>query len=225
VSVQERAGVTHGVIFSVATTPHQVGSINRFIAESVAASGGRFVGLGTVHPDSPTLRADIDEIVALGLRGVKLHPDFQRFKIDDYRCLKIYELCEGRLPVLLHCGDHRYDFSNPNRLAPILSIYTELTVIGAHFGGWSVWEDAVKALSPYPNFYVDTSSSLYALSDDEARRMIRTFGAQRVLFATDYPMWNVENEIARLDALGLTEDERKLIDYQNACRLFGFSEE
>ena len=144
VSVQERAGVTHGVIFSVATTPHQVGSINRFIADCVAGSDGRFVGLGTVHPDSPTLRADIDEIISLGLRGVKLHPDFQRFKIDDYRCLKIYELCEGRLPVLLHCGDHRYDFSNPNRLLPVLDAFENLTVIGAHLGGWSVWEEAFE---------------------------------------------------------------------------------
>ena len=224
VEVQSRAGITHGVIFSVATTPHQVGSINRFIAQSARESGGRFVGLGTVHPDSPTLRADIDEIISLGLRGVKLHPDFQRFKIDDYRCLKIYELCEGRLPVLLHCGDHRFDFSNPNRLAPILSIYTELTVIGAHFGGWSVWGGAVRALAPYPNFYVDTSSSLYALTDAEIVSMIRAYGAHRVLFATDYPMWSVENEIARLDGLGLDERELDLIYYQNASRLFGFME-
>ena len=46
----------------------------------------------------------MDEIISLGLKGVKLHPDMQQFKIDDYRMLKIYELCEGKLPILIHTG-------------------------------------------------------------------------------------------------------------------------
>lgn len=223
VSVQDKAGVSNGVIFSVATTPHQAGSINRFIAECATASEGRFVGLGTVHPESESLKEDIDTILSLGLRGVKLHPDFQKFKLDDYRCLKIFELCEGRLPVLVHTGDYRYDFSNPNRLAPVLSIFTELTVIGAHFGGWSVWDDAEAMLAEYSNFYVDTSSSLYAMSPGRATALVRSFGADRVLFATDYPMWDLETEIARMEALALTPEEKAQIFYGNAERLFGFS--
>ncbi len=219
--VHDEAGISHAVIFSVATRPSQSDGINRFIAERVKASGGRYVGLGTVHPDSDTLKEDIEKIISLGLRGVKLHHDIQRFKIDDYRCLKIYELCEGRLPVLLHCGDHRYDFSNPNRLRPILEIFTELEVIGAHFGGWSVWQDAEDMLSEFSNFSVDTSSSLYALSPEKAREIIRRFGKDRVMFATDFPMWSIKDEIARIGALGLTEEEREAIFYKTAARRFG----
>ena len=107
--------------------------------------------MGTLHPDSENIKADIEEIVNLGLKGVKLHPDIQKFKIDDYRMLKIYELCESNgLPILMHTGDNRYDYSNPNRLIPVLDIYKDLTVIGAHMGGWSIWEDAYKTLSKYP---------------------------------------------------------------------------
>ena len=222
--VHDEAGITGAVIFSVATRPSQASGINRFIAERVAASNGRFVGLGTVHPDSPTLKEDIENIISLGLRGVKLHHDIQRIKIDDYRCLKIYELCEGRLPVLLHCGDHRYDFSNPNRLRPILEIFTGLEVIGAHFGGWSVWQEAEDMLSEFKNFSVDTSSSLYALSPEKAREMIRHFGADRVMFATDFPMWSISDELARFDALGLTEAEREAVLYKTAARRFGFTD-
>ena len=181
------------------------------------------MGLGTVHPDSDTLKEDVESIISLGLRGVKLHPDFQRFKIDDYRCLKIYELCEGRLPVLLHCGDHRFDFSNPNRLRPILEIFTGLDVIGAHFGGWSVWQEAEDMLSEFSNFSVDTSSSLYALSPEKAKEIIRRFGASRVMFATDYPMWSIREELARIDSISLTADEREAILYKNAAKRFGFS--
>jgi len=222
-AAHEAAGVTHAVIFSVATKPSQTAGINRFIAENVAASGGRFVGLGTVHPESDTLKEDIENIIALGLRGVKLHPDIQRFKIDDYRCLKIYELCEGRLPVLLHCGDHRFDFSNPNRLRPILEIFTELDVIGAHLGGWSVWDEAEEMLTGFPNFSVDTSSSFYALSPEKSREIIRKYGADRVMFATDFPMWDIPTELARFDALELTEEEREAILWKNAAKRFGFA--
>ena len=220
--VHDAAGVSHALIFSVATKPAQTDHVNRFIAGLVEQGEGRFVGLGTVHPDSTDLKGDIETILSLGLKGVKLHPDIQGFKIDDYRCLKIYELCEGRLPILMHCGDHRFDYSNPNRMAPILDIFTELKVLGAHLGGWSVWEEAAQVLAEYPNFSVDTSSSLYALSPDRAKRIIRRFGADRVLFGTDYPMWPTADELARFHALGLTEEEENKILYGNARRDFGF---
>ena len=215
------AGIDHFVVQSVATTPKQVSSINRFIASSVAESEGRFTGLGTLHPDSEDVKADIDEIISLGLKGVKLHPDIQRFKIDDYRMLKIYELCEGRLPILMHTGDYRYDFSNSNRLMPILDIYTDLTVIGAHFGGWSVWDEATQKLSGYKNFYVDCSSSLYAMTPEKAKELIKAYGTHRVLFGTDYPMWSPKGEIERFMAIDLSDSEREDILYNNAAKLFG----
>ncbi len=218
-----KAGVSHFVVQSVATTPQQVSSINRFIAETVKKSGGRFTGLGTLHPDSADIKGDIEELISLGLKGVKLHPDIQRFKIDDYRCLKIYENCEGKLPILIHTGDSRYDYSNTNRLMPILEIYKELTVIGAHFGGWSLWEKATKELSvkKFPNFYVDCSSAFYALSDEKIKELIFDYGDDRVLFGTDYPMWNPRVEVKRFLSLGLSEKTQEKILYKNACKLFG----
>ena len=216
----EKAGIEHFVIQSVATTPKQVSSINRFIAASVADGDGRFTGLGTLHPDSEDIEADVNEIVSLGLKGVKLHPDIQRFKIDDFRMLKIYALCEGRLPILIHTGDNRFDYSNPNRMQPILEIYRGLTVIGAHFGGWSVWEEATEKLSKYENFYVDCSSSLYDMTPEKAKGLIMAYGTNRVLFGTDYPMWKPVDEIERFLLIELSKEERDDIFYNNAARLF-----
>ena len=216
------AGVDRAVIFSVATSVPQARSINRFIAACVEGSGGTFTGLGALHPDSPTLKEDVEELVALGLRGVKLHHDVQQFRLDDPRCLKIYGLLEERgLPLLLHAGDFRYDYSNANRLKPVLEAYRELTVVAAHFGGWSLWESAAKELAGYPNLYVDCSSSLYALSPETARDIIRAYGADRVLFGSDYPMWDPSEELARFDRISLTEEERERILWKNADRLFG----
>ena len=216
----ERAGIEHFIVQSVATTPKQVSSINNFIAQAVAESGGRFTGLGTLHPDSEDMKADVDEIIALGLKGVKLHPDVQKVKLDDPRMHKMYELCEGRLPMLLHTGDCRYDNSNPNRLIPILEKYPNLTVIGAHFGGWSIWEEATKQLYSYKNFLVDCSSSLYAISKEKAKELILAYGTDRVLFGTDYPLWTPEEEIERFMSLDLTDEQREDILYNNTAKLF-----
>ena len=216
----KKAGIEHFIVQSVATTPKQVSSINHFIAESVAASDGHFTGLGTLHPDSDDIEADVQEILSLGLKGVKLHPDIQKVALDDPRLHKMYKLCEGKLPMLLHTGDHRYDFSNPNRMIPILEQYPKLTVIGAHFGGWSIWEEATEKLKNYDNFLVDCSSSLYAITPQKAKELIYAYGVERVLFGTDYPLWSPEEELDRFMKVDLTDKEREDIFYTNAAKLF-----
>ena len=215
------AGITHSVIFSVATKPAQVRSINEFIASELKTEDG-LVGLGAVHPESEDQRGDIEHIVSLGLKGVKLHPDIQGFNIDDPRCLEIYEICrELGLIVLLHMGDPRYDYSSPDRLIPVLERFEGLKVIGAHLGGWGVWKEASEKLCRFPNLFVDCSSSLAFMSAEEARDIIRAYGAHRVLFGTDYPMWEYKAELERFYSLGLTEEENELILYRNAAKMFG----
>lgn len=220
-AVSARAHVVHSVIFSVATTPHQVHSINTFIAENVRQSGGRFTGLGTLHPDSETMEADIDELQSLGLKGVKLHPDVQQFPIDGEAGRLICALCQERgLPLLLHAGDYRYDYSNVNRLIPLLRDFPKLQMIGAHFGGWSVWAQAAEALHGFPNITVDASSTFHWVSRDTAKKLIALYGADRVLFGSDFPMWDPKDEIEYLLSLGLTDGELEHIFYKNAQRMF-----
>ncbi len=213
------AGITHFVVQSVATSPAQVSGINRFIASTVENACGSMTGLGTLHPDSTHLKEDVDEILSLGLHGVKLHPDIQRFKIDDYRCLKIYELCEGRLPILMHTGDHRYDFSNPNRLLPIMRIFTELTVVGAHLGGWSVWADTDELIS-LPNLYVDCSSCFPFGKASDMYGLMRRYGANKILFGSDFPLWSPKDELSTFLTLPFTEEEREKILCRNAMKVF-----
>ena len=218
----QNAGIDHFIVQSVATTPKQVSSINNFIANAVAESSGMFTGLGTLHPDSEDIEGDIEHLLSLGLKGVKLHPDIQDFKIDDYRNLKIYELCEKHgVPILMHTGDDRYDRSNPNRLCPILEIYTDLIIIAAHFGGYSVWEEASQKLKNFPNVYVDCSSSFSFMKPSTAKKLIRTYGADKVMFATDYPMWEPKAELEYFMSLKLKDEEMEKILHKNAEKVFG----
>lgn len=219
----EQYGIDRFVVQSVATTAKQVGSINEFIANEVEQSGGRFIGLGTLYPDSPDIKGDYLHLKELGLHGVKLHPDIQNFRVDDPRCHKIYELCEADdTPILMHTGDSRYDNSNPNRLCPILEHYKGLRIIGAHLGGYSIWDEAREKLTQHQNLWVDCSSSFPFISKQKAREIILAYGAERVLFGTDYPMWPPSRELDTLFSLGLSDDELKLILSENAMRVFNF---
>ena len=216
-----KAGIDFSLIESVATTPKQVNSINEFIAREVEKHPDIFRGMGTVHQESEDMEGDVKHIVDLGLIGIKIHPDIQQVKIDDYRLLKVYELCEKYdLPLLFHTGDSRYDYSNPNRLLPILDIYKDLKVIGAHFGGYSLWEKAVKQYAGIPNFYIDVSSSIMYIGKEKAVEYIHEYGADRVLFGTDHPMWSPKEEVDVFFDLDLTDDERRMILSENARKLF-----
>jgi len=216
------AGISHFLVHSVATVPRQTSSINRFIASEVNRSDGAFTGLGTLHPDSEHLEQDFGELVDLGLKGVKLHPDFQRFEADSVKAMRIYGLCaEAELPVLVHTGDYRFDYSNPNRTANILRAFPKLKFVGAHFGGWSMWDEAVRMLSGFDNIVVDASSSFYVLGCEKGRELIRKWGADRVMFGTDYPMWKPEPDIDCLMEMGLAEEEYRRIFWENAADIYG----
>ena len=98
-----------------------------------------------------------------------------------------------------------------------------MTVIGAHFGGWSVWDKAPEILCKYKNLYVDTCSSFYALSKERARQIIDLYGADRVVFGTDFPMWRQEDELKFLFSLGLSDNQLENILAKNIERVLKIS--
>ena len=114
-----------------------------------------------------------------------------------------------------------YTPGTPNRIVNVLRTFPKLKFVGAHFGGWSVWDDAVRMLSDFDNITVDTSSTFYALGRERSKALIRTWGADRVMFGTDYPMWNAQPEIDCMLEMALNEDEYRRIFWDNAANLFG----
>lgn len=215
-----KVGVVHYLVHSVATTPKQVKSINEFISYEVKSHNGLFTGFGTLHPDSDDIEGDFNYLCDLGLKGIKLHPDFQLFALNEKKAFDLGEvIAAGDVPLLIHCGDFRYNYSNPEQLIPFLDNFPDLTVIGAHFAGWSMWEDATRQLSGRENLYVDLSSSLYALSAETANELIHAYGTDKVLWGTDYPMWDSVSEMEYFNMIDLTDEERSMILYENAAKL------
>lgn len=216
----EKAGVTRSAIHSVATTPHQVASVNRFIMATAKAQPDRMLPFATLHPDLENLGETVDALIAQGFKGIKLHPEFQKFNVDEPRMLRLFDLLAGRLPVLLHCGDYRCDNSDPARIRHLLKEIPNLTLICAHLGGWTTWEKAAAELTG-ADVWVDTSSALYALEPARAAQIIRGYGVERTLFGSDYPMWSPADEAERLMRLPLTDGEREKILWTNHLSLFG----
>lgn len=211
-----KAGVSRWLVHSVAVTPSRVCSVNDFIMRSVFAHPDKLIGFATMHPDHDDVRGELMRAKAGGLKGVKLHPDFQKFCLDDEKAIEMFRIgSELGMPFLIHTGDSRYPYSEPVRMARALDAVPELKVICAHLGGWSVWEDAWRTLAGRRNVWVDTSSSLYAIPPEEAAAVIRHYGADRVFFGTDYPMWKPDEELARFMAVPLTQEEREMILHSN----------
>ena len=106
------AGITRCAVSNSATNASQVRNANTFLAEAVRGHDG-YLAFGTIYPGMDGFEEELDRMLELGLRGVKIHPDFQKLAIDDERGIETYRAIARRdLPVLFHMGDDRYDFSS-----------------------------------------------------------------------------------------------------------------
>ena len=210
-------GVEKFVVHSVAVTPHHVNTINDFIYAE-CQKHPEFLGFGTMHAGYDDPLCEIERITEMGLLGIKIHPDTQRFCMDDERMMKIYAAIEGKLPVLVHTGDYRYDYSHPRRILNILDKFPNLTVIAAHFGGWSVFDLALEYLRDCP-CYLDVSSSIPMIGHGRAAELINIYGADRIVYGTDFPMWNPKSAFEDFMKIPIDEDARRAILWDNAAKI------
>ena len=215
----DMAGITEFAILPVATKPERTRHINEFIIRE-AANQPRFYGFGTVHAAMDGLMEEVAFIQDNNLYGIKIHPDYQTFAIDDPRMFPVYEQIQGKLPIVFHMGDLRYDYSQPARLRKVLRNFSKLQVVAAHFGGYQMHKQAVEELSD-TNCFFDTSSSLMVMESGLAEKYIHHYGAERFLYGTDYPMWDPVVEVERFFKLDLTDGEKEQIAWKTAAQLLG----
>ena len=239
-----RAGVDRSVVMPVATSPRQVPHVNDASARmnELGAQTG-LLSFGCMHPDFDGWKEELARVRDLGLKGIKLHPQYQDTDFDDPRYLRILDRCgELGLVVLTHAGLDigmpGKDNCAPEMVLRALDQVGPVKLVLAHMGGWRQW-DLVEALLPGTGVYLDTSYSLGAISPlddgyyrpgdlpllDETAflRMVRRFGPDRILFGTDSPWDDQGAALARLQALPLEPAELEAILGGNAKRLLGIA--
>ncbi len=198
----------------------QVG--NDFLINTANADP-HFIPLCSFHPFMGFDEAvsELERCKALGAKGIKIHSDFQRFYIDDPKAMEIYkEAARLKLPILFHVGDKNTEFTTPKRVVGILEKLPELTIIAAHMCGYSVWEEAKEYLIGTP-VYTDTSEARLGMDAKGLYELIEKHGVEKVMFGSDYPLWNTKFAFTQLEECALTDAEKDLIYAANAKRVFG----
>ena len=209
-----QVGIEKFVALPVAIRADRVQSINNFIHQQTLEHDC-FVGFGTVHADMEDIPGEVERIIGMGLRGIKIHPDCQKFDIDDPKLFPLYDAIQGRIPIILHMGDQRYSHSHPARLRHIMDEFPKLEVIAAHFGGYTVYETARQELQD-TNCIMDVSSSLMFMEPGVAEKYINLYGAERLAFGTDYPLWDPVKEVQRFLDLKITPEQKEQIAWKTA---------
>lgn len=212
----DQAGIDRCVILPVSLRPDRVRHINDFILGEVAVQP-RFIGFGTVHAAMENIVEEIRYILENKLKGIKMHPDYQGFAIDDPRLFPVYEEISDKLPIFFHMGDVRYDYSHPTKLRKVLDLFPKLQVIAAHFGGYGMYETAYECLRD-KDCILDVSSSMMFMEKGVAEEYINRYGAERMAFGTDYPLWDPVKETKRFLELDLTDEQFEQIAHKTVER-------
>jgi hypothetical protein len=213
--------IDYSVVMPIATTVTQSNTINNFAA-SINGKNNIF-SFGSVHPFQENCLDELERVKALGLRGIKLHPEYQGVYADSPECVRAIKKCmELGLLVLLHTGrDIGIEppvHCEPRRLRRVLDMTGADNIIAAHMGGWRMWDEAEELLAGQ-NLYLDTSYSLNEMSGEQAVRFIKKHGADKILYGTDSP-WEKQSICReRINALPVSNEEKELILHKNAARL------
>lgn len=236
----KNCGVDISVVLPVATNPLQVVKINDFAAkttEKFSAQGIMY--FGAMHPDFEDFRAELSRVKNLGLKGIKIHPIYQGVSLDDKKFLRIIErAAELDLIVITHAG---LDIGfpgvvqcSPKMARNVIKKIGNFKFILAHMGGWKNWDEVLTELAG-TNIFLDTAFStgkiparsdfvwqaedLNLLSVEEFLKLVKTFGAEKILFGTDSPWSSQKDSVDFIKNLPISEVEKNKILGENAEKL------
>lgn len=205
----KRAGISKAVVCPIATRPRHFEGIRAW-ARLLRESCPELEMMLSVHPDDPDALTHLQETAGEGFKGVKFHPYYQDFAVDERRMWSLYEqIRELNLLAVFHCGfdiAFPYDrIADPARMAKLADDFPGLKLVTTHFGGWMDWEESRRHLIGR-DIYIETSMTLMELPPAVVREMAMAHPADRLLFGTDSPWTDEAEEIARWEAMGLPPD-------------------
>mgnify|MGYP000120864877 CR=1 FL=1 len=208
------------VLCSIATKPSQFEPILNW---SRQICSDRIIPLASVHPKDPNPVERVHQIAQAGLKGLKMHPHYQDFFMDDPALDPLYEAIQSQgLLLTMHTG---YDFAfewidraSPQQISTVISKFPDLKLVTTHLGGWQQW-DAVEEFLIGKSIYMETSFSLQYLDHKKLKQMLLAHPADYLLFGTDSPWTDQGVEIDGFRNLGLSEMLLDKIFSRNARNL------
>lgn len=218
----QNGNVDASVVLNIATNEHQQTAVNNFAAS--INDNKTIFSFGSVFPFSKEAFSELERINSLGLKGVKLHPDYQGFNVDDERLKPLYKkISELGLVTVFHAG-FDYGFAppygaTPEKMARAIEWFST-PVVAAHWGGINCNEDVIKYLCG-KNVYFDVSFGYSMMPKYYAQKIMELHTPDKMLFGTDTP-WHTPNmEKNLLNTLGLSQEDMDKITHKNAKKLLG----
>ncbi len=216
----DRNGIEKSVICSIATKPSQFDPI---LAWSKEISSDRIIPFASLHPADPDAADRVSHIADVGLKGIKFHPYYQEFDLDEARLFPIYRRIEQeKLIVVMHTGfDLAFDRvrrADPQKIVRVLEAFPDLRLVTTHLGGWEDWDEVERHLAGR-KIYMEISFSLDCMPRETARRIILNHPADHILFGTDSPWADQATAISQLKELNLGEALERQILRENGLSL------
>ncbi len=220
VRCMDKCGVDHSVLLTIATKPSQQKRINDWAA---GVQSDRITAFGSIHPDAPDVFDELERMKALGLKGIKLHPEYQGFEADESRMMPIYrKIASLDLITVFHAGQDIGFMppakASPDRLIAALPAFDGAPVVAAHFGSYIMWDEVYDKLCGLP-LYFDTSFCFGRIQHPLAQAIVEKHTPDKILFGTDLPWSDALTEKRLIDSLDLGDEDRSKIYYRNASAL------
>ncbi len=219
-------GIDISVVLGIATNPAQQKNLNDFAAE--INSQDCFAGFGSIHPDAEDALDELERIKALGLKGVKLHPEYQKFFVDDEKMKPIYKkISQLGLITVFHAG-HDIGFNEPFHCMPEnlanAMLWFDSPVVAAHWGGSGCAKEVVKYLCRIENLWFDISFGYGTMPKLFAQEILEVKTPDRLLFGSDMPWHRPSWEMRLVETLDISEADKEKIYYKNAIKLLGIKQ-
>jgi predicted TIM-barrel fold metal-dependent hydrolase len=155
--------------------------------------------------------------------GIKIHPESHQYPITRHGDAIFNFAAEHNALVLAHSGD---PFSKPGDYVPFANAYPNMRLILAHLGhgigGNPTEQVAAISKSKHGNLYTDTSSA-NSILPGLIEWAVKEIGAERILFGTDTPLYNVAMHRARIDHAELPSEYKRMILRDNAVKLLALN--
>lgn len=222
----DQAGIWRSVVLSIATKPEHADVI---LDWSLSIASERIVPFASVMPTDKNAARDVRRIAAAGIKGLKIHPYYQHFFMDEPAMDPFYEaVTECGLVLVSHTGydvayPDREDLATPERTARVIARHPDLRLVAAHFGGWEDWDAVERYLLGKP-VWLETSFLAEMCDRERARRMFLSHDPSRLVFGSDSPWVGQKEEMARLRGLDLPPELLEAVLEKNAASLLDSSE-
>jgi len=215
------AGIDKSVILNIATKPEQVENILKWC---VKINSDRIIPFASIHPENRNFKELLKKIKNENIIGIKLHPMYQGFSLDDENMFSIYEeIAKNEIILIFHVGsdiafrkDKRAEVS---RLIKIVKRFPELKIVASHTGGWQMWDEVIDQIAGL-NVWLETSMTFEYIDDkNKFLEILKKHSPDKILFGTDVPWANQKKEVENIQKLNISSVLKDKIFYNNAEKL------